>query len=130
MVRESPFIFEDVVPPEKFFDRREELEFFKQSISVKRKILLCIVAPPKYEKTSLMFRYLDILREFPDVIPVYINPKKVDRPISLIVENMKSLGLNLDSVYEECLKRETLLPLFENIRDWLDRNKNGISTLR
>ena len=122
MPKVSPFIFEDAVPREKFFDRREELEFFERNIRVKRKILLCIVAPLKYGKTSLMLRYLEILQECPDVIPIYINLKVVDKPIRFLVRALKEYGLDLGDTYRGCLGEGSLLSLFERMEAWLEEN--------
>jgi len=60
--KESPFVFEDAVPLDRFFDREKEIDFLVRNLRVKRKLLLCIVAPLKYGKSSLMRKYLDILR--------------------------------------------------------------------
>ena len=63
MEHSSPFIFEDAVPPDKFFDRRDEIDFFVRNLRVKRKILLCIVAPLKYGKVVLCENILIYLKK-------------------------------------------------------------------
>jgi len=122
-LRYSPFIFEDYVPREKFFDRKSELDFFIRSVSVKRKMLLCIVAPLKYGKTSLMMRYLDVLEDFEDIIPIYINLKKKEKPILFIVRELEKSGIGIQEIYEECLGKKSLEPLFDAINNLL--NKKG-----
>ncbi len=119
LVRESPFIFEDAVPKEKFFDRKQELNFFVNNVRVKRKMLLCIVAPLKYGKSSLMQRYHEILLGFPDIISIYINLKKVKDPIRYIITVLTSHGFNLDREYREGLKRGDLRPLFDRLNELL-----------
>ena len=114
-MQESPFIFEDAVPREKFFDRKEEIEFFIQYLRVKRKMLLCIVAPLKYDKSSLMLRYYEILREYPDIIPVYINLKEIEEPIRLIVDTLGSYGIDLELEYEKAHHRGILSIFFNAI---------------
>lgn len=127
-MRESPFIFEDAVPREKFFDRKEELDFFVRNLRVKRKMLLCIVAPLKYGKSSLMQRYNEILQRFADVIPIYINLKKIKDPIWFIVESLKSY-FDLQYIYREALSREDLLPLFDAINKFLVEEKKWLFLL-
>lgn len=119
MVGKSPFIFEDAVPKEKFFDRKRELDFFVSNVMVKRKMLLCIVAPLKYGKSSLMQRYYEILLDFPDIIPIYINLKKVKDPIRYIVAVLADRGFDLDKEYRKGLERGDLLPLFDRLNDVL-----------
>ncbi len=109
---ESPFIFEDAVPRDKFFDRREEIEFFVRNLRAKRKILLSIVAPLKYGKSSLMHRYYEILREFDDIIPIYINLRVEDRPIQLIVSVLENYGFDLGDTYRRCLESGSLRDFF------------------
>jgi len=119
MNRKSPFIFEDAVPKEKFFNRKDELDFFIRNIEVKRKMLLCIVAPLKYGKSSLMHRYEEILLGYSDVIPIYINLKKIKDPIIYIVKQLKKYDIDLEGEYEKSLEREDLLPLFDRLNDLL-----------
>jgi len=120
----SPFIYEDYVPRDKFFDRNKELDFFKRSVSLKRKMLLCIVAPLKYGKTSLMRRFHDILGEFGDIISIYVDLKKKMRPIKFIVDELKNHISDLDYTYERCIIDRDLEPLFDRINEYLaDKNK-------
>ena len=129
MLRSSPFIFEDAVPREKFFNRREELDFFIRSVSAKRKILLCIVAPLKYGKSSLMMRYYEILQEFNDVIPIYINLKKKSRPIRFIVEELRNFDIDVSAEYQKCLGMEDLEPLFDTINSIMTRRDKWLFLL-
>ena len=103
------------MPREKFFDRREEIEFFIQYLRVKRKMLLCIVAPLKYGKSSLLLRYYEILKEHPDIVPVYINLKEIEEPIRLIVDTLRSYGIDLESEYERARHRGILSIFFNAI---------------
>jgi len=119
LVRESPFIFEDAVPKEKFFDRKRELDFFVSNVKVKRKMLLCIVAPLKYGKSSLMQRYYEILQGFPDIISIYINLKKVKDPIRYIVTTLAGYGFDLEREYRNGLEKGDLLPLFDRLNELL-----------
>ena len=121
--RESPFIFEDAVPREKFFDRRREIDFFVSELGVKRKMLICIVAPLKYGKTSLMLRYEEILEEHPGVIPVYVNLKRVSRPIEHILVTLKKYNIDLSEEYRESQRKGELLPFFEKLDEILN-NRN------
>ncbi len=129
MVRKSPFIFEEAVPKEKFFDRREEIEFFIRNINVKRKILLCIVAPLKYGKSSLMYRYYDILREFSDIVPIYVNLKVEDAPVGFIVEELKKYDIDLTETYRECLDKGSLKKFFSILGDLLEGMKKWLFVL-
>ena len=95
LVKESPFIYEDAVPLDKFFNRQEEIDFFVRNLSVKRKMLLCIVAPLKYGKSSLMRKYLEILKKRDDIIPVYVNLKEIKNPLRYIVEQLREFGIDL-----------------------------------
>lgn len=114
-MRKSPFIYEDYVPKEKFFNRKRELELFRKSVSLKPKMLLCIVAPLKYGKTSLMRRFYEILREFDNIIAVYIDLKKRMRPIKFVIDNLRTHGIDLSNLYNKCLNENDLEPLFECI---------------
>ena len=114
---QSPFVFEDYVPRDKFFDRDVELEFFYRNVSVKRKILLCIVAPLKYGKTSLMRRYYEMVQEFDDVIPIYIDLKKKDKPIKFMVEELKKFDIDVVAGYRRCLREGSLDRLFDEINE-------------
>ncbi len=117
--RESPFIYEDAVPADRFFDRRDEINFLVENLRVKRKMLLCIVAPLKYGKSSLMLRYYDILKEIGDIIPIYVNLKKADMPIMLIIEELKKWGINLTKAYQEARELGRLQKLFDEINESL-----------
>ncbi len=127
--RQSPFIYEDFVPREKFFDRDEELEFFLGSISVKRKILLYIVAPLKYGKTSLMMRYYEMLKDFDDIIPIYVDLKRKERPIWYIVKELKRIGIDVEEIYNVCLKETSLEPLFDAINGIIRKNNKWLFLL-
>ena len=78
-------------------------------------MLLCIVAPLKYGKSSLMLRYYEILREYPDIIPVYINLKEIEEPIRLIVDTLGSYGIDLELEYEKAHHRGILSIFFNAI---------------
>lgn len=108
-------MFRDYVPREKFFNRKEELDYFRRSISVDRKILLCIVAPLKYGKTSLMMRYYEMLKEFSDVIPIYVDLRMRSTPIRFIVRELEKYGLDMREKYVESVNEGSLEPLFEEI---------------
>ena len=59
-----PFLTEDAVPPDKFFNRSRELEFLGRMLdSGKRKMLVCIVASLKYGKISLLLKYNEMLAD-------------------------------------------------------------------
>ena len=119
MERKSPFIYEDYVPRDKFFDRKRELDLFRKSVSLKRKMLLCIVAPLKYGKTSLMHRYYAILREFEDIIAIYVDLKRKMRPIKFIVRELENYISGLDDTYKKCKREDDLEPLFDQINEFL-----------
>ena len=121
--RASPFIFEDAVPTEKFFNRSKEIDFLIKNLEVKKKMLLCIVAPLKYGKTSLMMKYLEILRRHEDIVPIYINLKIVDTPIKFIVENLEKYGINVWNEYRKAKEEKSLMKMFEKIWEKIDEKK-------
>ena len=127
--RESPFVFEDAVSSDKFFDRDEEIEFFVRNLRVKRKMLLCIVAPLKYGKSSLMRRYHEILEEVSDVISIYVDLKKVKSPVEYIFRALVKHNMDLEKRYEEAISKEDLLPLFEEINKVLTKEKKWLFLL-
>lgn len=116
-------MYEDAVPLEKFFDRGEEVEFFVRNVRVKRKMLLCVVAPLKYGKSSLLKKYLDILRGFPDVISVYVDLKIVDKPIEFLVGELRKVGIDLEEDYLGALRRGSLLKFFEKLGECLEKRQ-------
>lgn len=126
---ESPFVFEGAVPPDKFFNRQEEIEFLVRNLRAKKKMLLCIVAPLKYGKTSLMRRYHEILSKYPDIISIYINLKKIKNPIMYILDNLREHKIDLIKKYEESIRREDLLPLFEELNNALSRENKWLFLL-
>ena len=127
--RISPFIFEDAVPSDKFFDRIEEIEFFESNLRVKRKMLLCIVAPLKYGKSSLMQRYHEILGKYPDIISIYLNLKKIKCPIEYIVTVLRNYDMDLDEKYRASSHKGDLFPLFEEINNLLVREDRWLFLL-
>ena len=100
-MKQSPFIVEDAVPPEKFFNRSRELEFLRRMLdSGKRKMLICIVAPLKYGKTSLLLKYNEMLRKYSDIVPIYVNLKEVANPLRFIIERFEEiLDVDLSKIY-------------------------------
>lgn len=128
-VRESPFVFEDAVPKEKFFDRQEEIEFFVSNLRVKRKMLLCIVAPLKYGKSSLMMRYFEILRGREDIIPIYVDLNEVKSPLRFIVERLYDFGIDLRNYYKEALRGGELFKLFDALNSILERDDRWLFVL-
>ena len=127
--QESPFVFEDAVPLDKFFDRDEEIDFFVRNLSVKRKMLLCIVAPLKYGKSSLMRKYLQILKERGDIIPIYINLKEIKNPLRYIVEQLREFDIDLRRQYEDALRGEELVKLFETLNGILEERDSWLFLL-
>lgn len=126
---ESPFVFEDAVPVDKFFDRGVEIDFFVRSLRVKRKMLLCIVAPLKYGKTSLMLKYLEILKARRDIIPVYINLKIIGKPILRIVDELYKYGVDLRREYDKALTQGELLGFFDVLNRCLEGNDSWLFLL-
>lgn len=127
--KESPFVFEDAVPLDRFFDREKEIDFLVRNLRVKRKLLLCIVAPLKYGKSSLMRKYLDILRRYDDVVPIYVNLKEVEEPISYIIETLKNYGLDLSEAFLAARKRGILSKLFQELDSQLKQKNKWLFLL-
>ncbi|MEX0568431.1 MAG: ATP-binding protein [Candidatus Njordarchaeota archaeon] len=126
---ESPFIFEDAVPLDKFFNRNKEIDLLVRNLEVKRKLLLCIVAPLKYGKSSLMLKYLDILSRYDDIVPIYINLKVIEEPISYIVETLKKHDMDLSETFTAVRKRGILSELFQELDKQLKQKNKWLFLL-
>lgn len=83
--RRNYFIIRGPVPPNLFFDRREEVEFLKRQLEMESYgLLVSIIAPFRFGKTSLLRKYISILEKYETVIPVYFPSKLRDDPLGLI----------------------------------------------
>jgi len=54
----------------------------------KYEILISIIAPPNHGKTSLMLKYLSIVKNYDDVIYSYLPLKRVFSPVSRILNDV------------------------------------------
>lgn len=79
------FIIERPVPPDLFFDRREEIKIFQRALeSGRRGLLISIIAPFRFGKSSLIYKYLSLASPFKDIINIYLPLKAVTHPMETI----------------------------------------------
>jgi len=69
---------------------------------------------------------MEISLEFPDVIPIYVDLKKIKDPVMYLVEQLKNYGIDLETEYRESLGREDLLPLFDRLNSLLIQNNRWV----
>ena len=112
------FIIEGPVPPKFFFDRKEELWTFKRELELEKyKVLISIIAPFRFGKTSLLYAYMDIAKKFERIINIYLPLKTVDNPLSVII---KSLSEKLPEIKNISCK-EGLYFFFKNVNAILEK---------
>lgn len=118
----NPFIITRAVPPDLFFNREKEINMLKKILdSGSREVLICIVAPLKYGKTSLLYKYLEILESYDDIISIYIDLKIVSKPIKYIALKLeKILGKNIMEHYKKAKDEDLPEMFFEAISNALD----------
>ena len=70
MVRNA-FIIEGPVPPDLFFDRHEILNYFKRLLELEKyRMLIALLAPFKFGKSSALIKLKSIAEGNPNLIPI------------------------------------------------------------
>jgi len=77
----------------------------------KYKVLISIIAPFRFGKTSLLYAYIDIAKKFRRIINIYLPLKTVDNSLSVII---KSLSEKLPEIKNISYK-EGLYLFFKNV---------------
>ena len=119
----NAFIFWNPVPPELFFDRRDIIEFFSKAMENKRfDVLIAIIAPFKFGKTSILLKLYDLARKHNEVIPVLLKLNVVDAPVTAIID---IIGSRLGEDFSELLDKARrgiirLYKLFEEVNKLLE----------
>ena len=86
----NAFYVKGPVPPEYFFDRRREVEFFVGSLdSGGSDILMAVMGPFKFGKSSLLIKLHDISLSYPDVVPILLRLNIVRRPIAFLLKGLE-----------------------------------------
>ena len=84
-IRRNYFIIKGPVPPNLFFDRKKEVEFLENLLNTESYgLLISIIAPFRFGKTSLLKKYMSIMKRYGSIIPVYLPSKLRSDPIKII----------------------------------------------
>ena len=127
-MRVTAFVLKGPVPKEKFFDREEELNRFKRELEVKNyTLLLAIIAPFKFGKTSLMMRFYEMARENPDVLCIYINFLELEAdPLEEMIKLVKQACSKVATkeelkIFDEVLKKKRLGDLLRAVNELCEK---------
>ena len=86
----NAFIIRGPVPSELFFDRRREIDYFVRALENDRyDLLIAILAPFKFGKSSLLLKYENIAKRFERVIPLFLRMNVIERPIRFILRRLE-----------------------------------------
>ena len=125
----NAFIFWNPVPPELFFDRHEIVEFFSRALSNKRyDVLIAIIAPFKFGKTSILMKLHDLAKKCSDVIPVLLRLNIVDAPVTAMIDTIGSeLGVDFSELLDKARKGLIkLYKVFEEVNKLLEEREKWI----
>ena len=125
----NAFIFWGPVPPELFFDRREIVEFFSRALGHRRyDILLAIIAPFKFGKSSILLKLYDLAKGYSDVIPVLLKLNIVDAPITAMIEIIGSmLGEDFTELLDKARRGAIrLYRVFEEVNRLLEEKEKWV----
>jgi len=113
------FTIKGPVDPKFFFNRKEEVELFKNLLEVESyDVLISIIAPFRFGKTSLLKKYLSIASKFDKLINIYIPAKTKDDPIEIIRERFLEMIPEAKRVKVE--NRNNLAAFFKQLNKVLE----------
>mgnify|MGYP000692791801 CR=1 FL=1 len=121
MPKRNAFIIEGPVPPELFFDRKEIIDYFSNLLRLEKyKMLIAIVAPFKFGKTSTLFKLYEIAKKNDKVIPILIRLNVVSKPINYIIRSIKEIFPN-DIVVDQMISEGEPYFIFREINRVLEK---------
>ena len=96
------------MPVDKFFNRRRETEFFERLLENECfDMLIAIIAPFKFGKTSLLIKLLSSIRS-PKAIPILMRLNLIEKPIAYLLNELgmkfHQLEHKLREIYIDILK--------------------------
>jgi len=115
------FTIRGPVLPEFFFDRRKEVEFLTRLMEREAyDVLISIIAPFRFGKTSLLRKYISIMQNYDKVIPIYI-PSKLKKDFINTIKS--SLSRKLPEVSKLMIKNKNdIAEFFEEINGLLEKH--------
>ena len=121
MVRNA-FIIEGPVPPDLFFDRREILNYFKRLLELEKyRMLIALLAPFKFGKSSTLIKLKSIAEGNPNLIPILLRLNVVTNPVEEIVTTIVSeLGGGKD-ILEDLRKGGNIYSIFRRLNQLLEK---------
>jgi len=124
IARRNFFTIKGPVRPELFFDRSEILEFFTRAMELESfDVLIALIAPFKFGKTSALLKLHGIAKKYDRVIPILLRLNLVSMPMHVMIRGL-SRALNVDfTKYMRDVKkgRMDMYEVFQRINDELER---------
>ena len=124
----NAFVIEGPVPPELFFDRGEVVTFFRNLLELEKyKMLIAILGPFKFGKTSILLKLRSIASSYNKVIPLLLRLNIVSKPFTFIVKKLAEKIEGID--VEEVLRCEEPYYMFEKINIMLEKEDKWLLLL-
>ena len=112
------------MPPELFFDRSEILRIFCRAMELEGfDVLMALVAPFKFGKTSALLKLHSIAGRYDRVVPILLRLNLVSMPMHVIIKEL-SRTINVDFIsYMRDVERGhmDMYEVFQKINDELER---------
>ncbi len=124
----NAFVIEGPVPPELFFDRKDVVAFFRNLLELEKyRMLIAILGPFKFGKTSILFKLRSIAMGYNKVIPLLLRLNIVSKPLAFIVNELAASIKGLDA--RGILRYEEPYYMFERINMVLEREDKWLLLL-
>ena len=115
------FTIKGPVPTELFFDRRKEVAFLTNLMDREAyDVLISVIAPFRFGKTSLLKKYISIISNYENTIPIYF-PSKLKKDFIKTMKEILSRRIP-DASRLEIENRNDIASFFEKINRLLEEH--------